>query len=203
MKRYIIYIAMSAALMLTAIQADAQVGKRWYIDAGWQFNATLSNPVAKSAQGWGAYMEGGYYVTPMLALGGFVSYNTNNQYFPKHTFQYGDGSALTTDFDRSLYQIPFGATLRYRFMRNKVQPYIQAKLGANYSEQSTYMSTFRIAHDSWGFYASPEIGVTIHPFNRTNFGFQIAAYYSFATNRSKYYGMNGINNLGFKLGLSF
>ncbi len=202
MKRYI-YIVLSAALLLTAVQANAQVGRRWYIDAGWQFNATPSSKVAESAQGYGAYLEGGYYITPHIAVGGFVDYSTNNEYFPKQTFNYEDGSALTTDFDRSLFQIPFGATLRYRFLWNKVQPYVEAKLGANYAEHSTYMSTFRLVGNSWGFYASPEIGVTLHPFNRTNFGFQLGLYYAYATNSSRHYGMDGINNVGFKLGFSF
>ena len=68
MKR-ILYVAVVVAVALLATtQANAQMGKRYYINGGWQFNGTISNPVAESAQGYGAYMEGGYYVTPLLAI---------------------------------------------------------------------------------------------------------------------------------------
>ena len=50
---------------------------------------------------------------------------------------------------------------------------------------------------------SPEFGVTIFPFEATDFGFHMAAYYSFATNRNKAVDINGINNVGFKLGVAF
>lgn len=203
MRRYI-YILMFVAVALFACNnADAQVGKRYYVNAGWQFNATPSGEFASSAQGWGGYLEGGYYIMPKLAVGAFASFNTNNEYIPKNTYYMDDRTALTTDMTFSLYQIPFGATLRYRFSRKELEPYVEAKLGANYSNQRNYMSTFYSYDSNWGFYASPEIGLTWHPFHRSNFGFQLAVYYSYATNRSTSFGMNGINNLGFKLGLSF
>lgn len=191
-----------AALAAFAPRADAQVGKKYYINAGWKFNGTVSNPVASGAQGWGAYIEGGYYLTPNLAVGAFADYSTNNEYIPKQTYVY-ENAALTTDLDRSLFQIPFGATLRYRFTRTKLEPYVEAKLGANYSEQYTYMATYYARDTNWGFYASPEIGLTWHPFTKSNFGFQFALYYNYATNRNASYGLNGINNLGFKLGFAF
>ena len=148
-------------------------------------------------------MEGGYFITPMLAVGGFASFNTNNEYVPRKTYTFSDMSALTTDLNRSIYQVPFGATMRVRFMRTMFQPYIEAKLGAEYSTQSTYMSTFVNRHDNWGFYISPEVGMTFFPFERTDFGFQVAVYYSYATNQNKAVDINGLNNLGFKLGIAF
>ena len=99
--------------------------------------------------------------------------------------------------------LSFGMTMRYRFLRSEIQPYIEAKLGTEYSVQSTYMSTFVSRSDNWGFYASPEIGVTFFPFPKTDFGFQVAVYYSYATNRNKALDLTGLNNLGFKLGIAF
>ena len=199
-----IYIfAATMALILFAGEANAQMGKKEYVNGGWQFNATPGNTFAKSAQGSGAYLEGGYFVTPMLAVGGFASFSTNNQYYPTQTYTFDDKSALTTDLDKSIYQVPFGATLRVRFLRGIAQPYMQAKVGTEYSTQSTYMSTFVSRQDNWGFYISPEIGLTLFPFHATDFGFQLAAYYSYATNRNKTVDITGINNLGFKLGIAF
>lgn len=203
MKKMIYVLAAAAAMLLASTQADAQMGKRYYVNGGWQFNGTLANDFAGSAQGYGAYMEGGYFITPMLAVGGFASFNTNNEYVPRKTYTFSDMSALTTDLNRSIYQVPFGATMRVRFMRTMFQPYIEAKLGAEYSTQSTYMSTFVNRHDNWGFYISPEVGMTFFPFERTDFGFQVAVYYSYATNQNKAVDINGLNNLGFKLGIAF
>lgn len=88
-------------------------------------------------------------------------------------------------------------------MRTELQPYVQAKIGAEYSTQSTYMSTFVNRHDNWGFYMSPEVGLTVFPFSKTDLGFQFAMFYSFASNKNSAYDINGINNLGFKLGIAF
>lgn len=203
MKKIIFVMAAFVAMFLSATQADAQMGKPFYINGGWQFNGTIANDFAESGQGYGAYLEGGYYVTPMLAVGGFASFNTNTQYIPRKTYTFSDQSALTTDLDRAIYQVPFGAELRYRFLRGMCQPYFETKIGAQYSEQNTYMSTFVNQHDNWGFYVSPEFGVTIFPFQKTDFGFQIAVYYSYATNRNKAVDIDGLNNLGFKLGIAF
>jgi hypothetical protein len=60
MKKIIYIFAAMAALMLATIDADAQMGKRTYVNGGWQFNGTISNNVAESAQGYGAYIESGF-----------------------------------------------------------------------------------------------------------------------------------------------
>ena len=203
MKKLIYVLSAVALFAMFSTTADAQMGKKYYVNVGWQFNGTLDNVVAESAQGYGAYMEGGYYITPMLAVGGFASFNTNNVYVPKQTYVFDDKSALTTDLSKSLYQVPFGTTVRYRFMRDMWQPYVEAKIGTEYATQSTYMSTFVSRDSNWGFYASPEVGVTVYPFMKEDIGFQLALYYSYSTNESSKYDMKGINNLGFKLGVAF
>ena len=203
MKKFIYILATAAALVAFAGTADAQMGKREYINIGWQFNGTVGNSFVETASGYGAYIEGGYYITPMFAVGGFASFNTNNAYIPKQTYTFKDQSALTTDVDRSIYQVPFGLTMRTRFMRGELQPYLGTKIGAEYSTQSTYMSTFVNRHDNWGFYMSPEVGLTYFPFDKTDVGFQFAVYYSFCTNKNSDYDLKGIKNLGFKLGVAF
>ena len=196
MKKIIYIIASAAAMVLFASTADAQMGKREYINAGWQFNGTVANDFVENASGYGAYIEGGYYITPMFAVGGFASFHTNNDYIPKQTYTFQDQSALTTDVDRSIYQVPFGLTMRTRFLRGELQPYLGTKIGAEYSTQSTYMSTFVNRHDNWGFYMSPEVGLVLFPFERTDVGFQFAVYYSFCTNKNSDYDIKGIKNVG-------
>ena len=203
MKKFIYILATAAALVAFAGTADAQMGKREYVNIGWQFNGTVGNSFVETASGYGAYIEGGYYITPMFAVGGFASFNTNNDYIPKQTYTFKDQSSLTTDVDRSIYQVPFGLTMRTRFMRGELQPYLGTKIGAEFSTQSTYMSTFVNRHDNWGFYMSPEVGLTYFPFDKTDVGFQFAVYYSFCTNKNSDYDLKGIKNLGFKLGVAF
>jgi hypothetical protein len=121
MKKFIYILMASAALIFFAGEANAQMGKRLYINGGWQMNGTIANDYVQNFQAYGAYVEGGYYVTPMLAVGGFASFGTNNEYIPKQTYQLEDKAAITTDLDRSVYQVPFGATMRVRFMRTEFQ----------------------------------------------------------------------------------
>lgn len=40
------------------------------------------------------YVEGGYYVSPMLAVGGFAGFGTNNEYIPKETYVFDGGAYL-------------------------------------------------------------------------------------------------------------
>lgn len=204
MKRMMKCILVAAVLWLVpALSADAQPGRRFYVDAGWQFNGVLGNDFVTNASGWGAYAEGGYYIMPRVAMGAFVSYNTNNEYIPRRTYFSTDGAALTTDMCNSLFQVPFGATLRFRLGWKEFQPYAEAKLGADYARAYTYLPDSGLRDTLWGLYLSPEVGFTWHPFYKSNFGFQFAVYYSYSTNRSEFFGLNGINNLGFKLGVSF
>ena len=111
MKKFIYILAAAAAVVLSAATADAQMGKREYINAGWQFNGTVGNSFVKTAQGYGAYIEGGYYITPMFAVGGFASFNTNNDYIPKETYTFDDQSALTTVMLYNNHQISVHATV--------------------------------------------------------------------------------------------
>ena len=50
---------------------------------------------------------------------------------------------------------------------------------------------------------SPELGFTYYPFHKTDVGFQLAAYYSFSTNRNDSFKIKNLNNVGFKLGVAF
>ena len=125
MKKFIYIILAAAAMMFFAGEANAQMGKRYFVGGGWQFNGTIANEYVQTAQGYGAYLEGGYYVTPKFAVGGFASFGTNNKYIPKQTYQLENNAAITTDLDRSIYQVPFGVMTRIRFMRGEFQPYLQ------------------------------------------------------------------------------
>lgn len=185
--------------------AKAQINPRVYYQVGWQFDFPINSGFTNKMNDLGIYLDAGYYLTPKISLGGFINLNTRNDYIPRQTFNEGTVS-VNTDQVRSFIQVPFGASLHYRFMwRSRLQPYIGAKLGVNYAETESTQQLYVYNNKSWGVYASPEVGINIFPFNRKYMGFNLAAYYSYAGNRNRvfYSNIEGINNLGIRVGLTF
>lgn len=202
-KKYTGWLVSVCMLCLIA-NAEAQFNPRIFYQIGWQFNSLLNNKFADKASGWGMYLDGGYYLTPHISLGGFVNFHTNSEYISRQTITTGTTS-VNTDQIQSVFQIPFGASFRYRFALRSWQPYISAKAGVNYSEATARLKLYSSNDKSWGFYASPEIGINLFPFKQKWLGFNIAAYYSYATNHSNvfYNTINGTHNTGIRLGVAF
>ena len=103
-------------------------------------------------------------------------------------------------------KLPFGVTGRYNWLTDSVfQPYAGLKLGASYAEMSSYYYVVKQYTDTWGFFMSPEIGVSIFPRPDYRLGFHVALYYSYATNSGDVltYSINNINNFGIRVGISF
>lgn len=205
------HIGRAVALFLLALCAfmpetvKAQINPRAYYQIGWQFDFPISSGFNDKMNDLGLYMEAGYYLTPHISLGGFANINTRSNYVPRQTFTEGS-SSVTTDQVRSFIQVPFGASLRYRFAwRSRWQPYIGAKLGANYAEAESAQQVYAYSDKSWGVYVSPEVGINFYPFKQKYVGFNLAAYYSYASNHGKvfYANMDGMNNFGIRIGLAF
>lgn len=200
------YILASMILGLFCFNGYAQnIGNRLRFNADWQINAPLNTSFADKISGWGMNLEGGYFLTPHWSLGAFLNFHTNHKYVPRQTITEGTAS-LTTDRQESAFQLPFGLATSYRFVNNGwLKPYIGAKIGAMYAENMTHLNTISLTDKPWGFYVSPEVGLNIYPFSQSRFGFHIAAYYSYATNKSELLtgSLNEENNLGFRVGICF
>lgn len=193
------------AFCLVPYTAKAQINPRAYYQVGWQFDFPISSGFTDKMNDLGLYLDAGYYLTPNISLGGFINLNTRSGYIPRQTFTEGTVS-VNTDQVRSSIQIPFGASLRYRFVwKSCWQPYVGAKLGINYMEAESIQQIYSYSDKSWGIYASPEIGINLFPFRHKHIGFNLAAYYSYAGNRGKvfYHSMDGMNNWGIRVGLTF
>ena len=194
------------AMVLMPTMAKAQITDKGYIDIDWQFNIPINTGFADRAAGWGMALDGGYYVTDNIGVGAFMNYSTNNQYIERETLHLSETASLTTDQQHSIFQMPFGASVRYRFLPDAiVKPYISLKLGTEYSKVSSYYNSFTSSDKSWGFYLCPELGTTFYFTSTQSVGLHLALYYSYATNRANVlvYDVKGINNAGFRLGLSF
>ncbi len=197
-------MAVAAIAVAFALPAKAQINPATYYNVDWQFNVPLGNSFAGKASGWGMNFEAGCYPLPDLAVGLFLNYQTNNEYFSRRTIPVSSTSVLTTDQQHSLFQLPFGFSGHYRFNDGVVQPYIGLKLGANYAKMSSDFSVYEVRDKTWGFYASPEVGMRIYPWSN-GVGLHLAAYYSYATNQGTVfdYHINNLTNLGFRLGVAF
>ena len=198
--------ALLMAMSAMPFAGNAQIIKGGYLNVDWQFNAPVGNEYANVASGWGMNFEGGYYIIPKMSLGLFVSYHTNNKYIGEQMLRLSDTESLYTDQQHSIYQVPFGITSRWRFIEDRMfEPYIGVKLGAMYTRMESDTQVYTYYQDRWGFNVQPEIGFSLFPMPINRIGFHMAIYYSYATNKSHVltYNINGYNNIGFRLGLSF
>lgn len=126
-KIYQILLASSCCLLPLPGHAQKQINKAsfWkssYFNIDWQANGVIGSDFVDKISGWGAHFEMGHYQTANFAIGGFISYHTNNEYLPYQTFIW-ENSALSTEQQHSLFQIPFGISARYRlYMANMPYP---------------------------------------------------------------------------------
>ena len=204
--KYLRIFALCSLLLAVAHPGRAQIFPNSYIDVDWQMNVPLGHSFADKASGWGMNFEGGYRITPAVAVGPFISFQTNLQSIDRRTLHLDAGSALTTNQKHALFQLPFGVTGRYSWCNRSVfQPYAGLKLGAEYAQLSSYYYIVKQYTDTWGFYLSPEIGVSIFPNPNYRFGFHVAVYYSYATNHGDLltYSVDNLNNFGVRVGISF
>ncbi len=204
--KYLRIFALCTLLLAAARPGKAQIFPNSYINIDWQVNVPIGDSFADKASGWGMNFEGGYRITPAVAVGPFISFQTNLQSFDRQTLVLSNGSALTTNQKHAVFQLPFGVTGRYSWCNRSIfQPYVGLKLGACYSEFSSYYYVIRQYEDSWGFYMSPEVGVSIFPNPDYRFGFHVALYYSYSTNSASLltYKIDNLNNFGLRVGISF
>ena len=199
-------IALCVVLLAAARTGKAQIFPNSYINVDWQVGVPLGSAYADKASGWGMNFEGGYFITPSVSVGPFISYQTNIESISRQTLQLGSGAAMTTAQKHTLFELPFGVVGRYNFLKGSVfQPYAGLRIGADYAEMSSYYYTIQQYQDTWGVYLSPEIGVSIFPRPDYRFGFHVALYYSYATNSGDIltYSVNNLNNFGIRVGISF
>ena len=91
----------------------------------WQMNAPFSTDFADKLSGWGMNYELGYQFTPRWEAGVFASFHTNHKYVGRQTLSLSPTESLTTDQQRSAFQVPFGVMGAYNLSTNRyIKPYI-------------------------------------------------------------------------------
>ena len=106
------------------------------------------------------------------------------------------------------YVIPnfsVGAFISYHTNNKYIDRQTLPVSSTSYSEMSTYMNVMKVYDRNWGFYVSPEIGMTMYFTPQKQIGLHVAAYYNYATNKGEVlsYSIDGLNNWGIRLGLAF
>lgn len=199
-----LYVFFAALLLSLPFSSKAQLSLNSYYNIDWQVNIPLGNNFASNISGWGMNIEGGYYVTDNIAVGGFLNFHTNNEYFSRRTLPLSGTLSMSTDQQHQMFTLPFGALVRYRFIQDDFQPYVGMKIGVCYSEFSNYYYIYQTEQKRWGFYMSPEVGFNWYPW-ANSVGFHAAIYYSFATNKCNVmsYKQSTLNNLGIRIGIAF
>ena len=187
--------AIAALALVFAMPAKAQMTDNGYANIDWQFNFPLNNHFADKGSGWGMNFEGGC----------FLAYHSNHEYFSRQTLPVGTSGSLNTDQQHTVFQLPFGLATRYAWNRGGAfQPYVGVKLGTQYAQLKSTFNVFETNKDTWGFYVSPEIGFNVYPWAYGP-GLHFAAYYSYGTNKGDLftYSVDGMNNLGLRIGIAF
>ena len=93
----------------------------------WQMNAPFSTGYADKISGWGMNFEGLYDVTPRWSVGAFVMYHTNHRYIGRQTLQLSPTESLTTDQQRSAFQLPFGVSTAYTLCQGNLSVRISVR----------------------------------------------------------------------------
>ena len=199
-------VAATVALLFAAHTSQAQVLPDAYFNIGWQAGMPVSENFADKTSGWGMNFEGGYFLTDAITIGAFLNYQTNFRSVPRQTLDLGGGSALTTSQKHAIFQLPFGVAGRYNWLPDSIfQPYVGLKLGAAWAQISSYYYIYKQYDETWGFYLQPEAGISIFPRPDLRFGFHVAVFMSYATNSGGVlnYDVDGLMDVGFRVGVSF
>lgn len=199
-------ICMITALLLAmTLPAKAQMTDNGYANVDWQYNFPTGKAFAGGSNGWGVNAEGGYYLNKHWGVGLFMNWHSNHEYIPRTVLSLSPSESLSTDQQHTAFRLPFGVAGRYAWNRGgDFQPYIAIKAGAQYAKLTSDFNVFEDRDKTWGFYVSPEIGLHIFPWAYGP-GLHIAAYYDYGTNQGKVltYDINGMNNAGLRIGISF
>ena len=198
-------LAVAAFALVFALPAKAQMTDNGYANIDWQYNFPISNHFAGQSSGWGMNFEGGYFLTNRVTLGAFLSYHSNHEYFGRQTLPVGDSGSLNTDQQHTVFQLPFGISSRYVWNRGGTfQPYTATKLGAEYARMRSAFNVFEARKNTWGFYFSSEIGLSVYPWAYGP-GFHFAVYYSHSTNKGSLltYSVESLRNFGLRVGVAF
>ncbi len=168
----------------------------------WDINVPINNNFTNKTSLDGFQMDYRKMIKPDLSVGLEINWASYDQYYPRKTYQIPSG-AITTDFYSYLYTFPLALNVHHYFhvKSNMIFPYAGLALGATYSEMKLYYNTYVSSDYNWGFLIRPELGAIIKFSESSPAGLLIGARYNYSTNSQSSFKINGIQSVGFQLGI--
>ena len=205
MLRRLIYflIVGTFALNANAQSAHYASGFSQMFAFAWDVNIPINNNFTNKVSWDGFKLEYRKMVTHNLSVGTEINWAGYKEYYPTKTYQIPNG-AITSDFYTYIYTLPLAVNVHHYFEAGKmIKPYVGLALGAMYSEQRIYYNTYYSNDYNWGFLVRPELGAIFRFSENSNVGLLVGARYSYATNKQSTFKINGLQSVGFQLGIVF
>ncbi|MEI6900578.1 MAG: hypothetical protein WCL00_11925 [Bacteroidota bacterium] len=140
-------------------------------------------------------------------LGGDISWQRVAQDYPMETYQDpANGMAITATNYRFTWMVPFGGTIGYQMMSDKmVSPYVALGIGGDYMEHHLIIQEIDRYKERWDFSLTPEIGAVIRFGNFAQWGALVAFNYKWTTNQIELMNKTSkdLSMLNLKIGLAY
>lgn len=179
MKKFLYILLFS----MVALGANAQSVRQYY-SLSWAFAfpvGDLNSFISRPGLVGGAF-DGQIYFTDNIAVGFNFGWNNYQQTVDRQSYQVKDGLAVTANSYRYVHAIPAKVGVYYNFIPDSyIQPYAGLGIGLNYMSENVVVQDFDFYNTSWGFLASPEVGLYIFPTDQS-WGFKVSCAYNFSTN---------------------
>lgn len=200
MKKILFSICILASTF--AAKAQVQQGSSIFL-VGWEIGIPLNNDYISETSWGGGYFDWRKFVKPNLSLGFAMSFNAFRQYVDTKTYVSDDQStAVTTRMMRYQNVLPFMFNTCYYFKAMGVAlPYVGLGVGAEFSDQWMYYSSFTSSNRDWGFVARPTVGAILRL--GEDVGGHVGVGYNIAAIDNGFTDQNSIQYVYFQLGLSF
>lgn len=155
----------------------------------WSFNWQMSqgsgdmNEYANEFSPRGFEMEGRYFISPQIAIGGKLAWNGIYEKKTRDTYKYTENLSINSIQRRYLYSMPIMVNASWFPLEydneNTFFPFISIGAGTIYTEQETDNGLYYSSNNQWSFAVNPEIG-TIIKFG-DSFGINLKAGYTYGT----------------------
>lgn len=163
--------------------ANAQYNSFWSFN--WQMSQGTGtvNEYANEFSPRGFEIEGRYFVSPQIAIGGKVAWSGIYEKKTRDTYKYDENLSINSIQRRYLYSLPIMVNAAWFPMEydneNTFFPYISIGAGTIYTEQETDNGLYYSSNTQWSFAVNPEIGAIIK-FGDA-FGLNLKAGYTYGT----------------------
>lgn len=174
-------------LLLLPLGAGAQTAARHSVELAWSASVPLGNAFLDRAGATAGALRYEYRFAPQWAAGGALGM----EYISVEGLFEGrfNGDMVTGYTERSQRNIPVMASLRWYPLgvrTSLLRPYAGAGAGVQWTRFDITGETINTSRaDSWGFAASAEVGMRIHPWREGAFFLDVRVAWRYATNAWK------------------